>query len=89
MVICGSTNPSKLEPVRSVFASLEPDLRVVGHNVPSGVSDQPVGWEETALGARHRARAALEVRGAVYGVGLKVGSWRTRTARGCCPSRRW
>jgi inosine/xanthosine triphosphatase len=73
MVICGSTNPSKLEPVRAVFANLEPDLRVVGENVPSGVPDQPVGWEETARGARHRARAALELSGAVYGVGLEGG----------------
>jgi inosine/xanthosine triphosphatase len=73
MVICGSTNPSKLEPVRNVFASLEPNLEVRGVNVPSGVPDQPMGWDETALGARNRARAALEVPGSMYGVGLEGG----------------
>jgi inosine/xanthosine triphosphatase len=73
MVICGSTNPSKLEPVRTVFATLEPNLEVRGVNVLSGVPDQPIGWDETALGARNRARAALEVSGAVYGVGLEGG----------------
>jgi inosine/xanthosine triphosphatase len=73
VIICGSTNPSKLEPVRSVFASLEPALQVRGVNVPSGVPDQPMGWDETALGARNRARAALEVSGAIYGVGLEGG----------------
>jgi inosine/xanthosine triphosphatase len=73
VIICGSTNPSKLEPVRTVFASLEPALQVRGVSVPSGVPDQPVGWDETALGARNRASAALEVSGAMYGVGLEGG----------------
>ncbi len=73
MIVCGSTNPSKLEPVKAVFASLEPDLQTIGRNVPSGVADQPVGWAETALGARNRARAALGTQDAVYGIGLEGG----------------
>ena len=73
MIVCGSTNPSKLEPVRTVFSTLEPVLTVIGRNVPSRVPDQPVGWEETVRGARNRARGALEVDGALYGVGLEGG----------------
>ena len=73
MIVCGSTNPSKLEPVRFVVGTLEPTLEVVGVNVPSGVRDQPIGWEETSLGARTRARNALEQPGARYGVGLEGG----------------
>jgi inosine/xanthosine triphosphatase len=72
-MICGSTNPSKLEPVRFVFGTLEPTLEVVGVNVPSGVPDQPIGWEETSPGARTRARNALEQHGPRYGVGLEGG----------------
>jgi inosine/xanthosine triphosphatase len=73
VIICGSTNPAKLEPVKHVFLSLEPLLEVVGANVPSGVPDQPIGWDETALGARTRARNALAQPGARYGVGLEGG----------------
>ena len=73
MIVCGSTNPAKVEPVRHVFASLEPTLEVAGVNVPSGVPDQPIGWDETALGARTRARNALAQPGARYGIGLEGG----------------
>ncbi len=73
MIVCGSTNPAKLEPVKHVFLSLEAALEVVGVNVPSGVPDQPIGWDETALGARTRARNALNQPGARYGVGLEGG----------------
>jgi inosine/xanthosine triphosphatase len=73
VIVCGSTNPAKVEPVRHVFSSLESTLEVVGVNVPSGVPDQPFGWDETSLGARTRARNALAQAGARYGVGLEGG----------------
>jgi inosine/xanthosine triphosphatase len=73
MIVCGSMNPAKVEPVRHVFLSLEPALEVVGINAPSGVPDQPIGWDETTLGARTRARNALAQPGAIYGVGLEGG----------------
>jgi inosine/xanthosine triphosphatase len=73
MVIVASTNPAKVEPVRHVFSSFEPALEVVGVNVPSGVPDQPFGWDETSLGARTRARNGLVHPGARYGVGLEGG----------------
>jgi non-canonical (house-cleaning) NTP pyrophosphatase len=66
-VAVGSANPSKL---RSVQQALE---RVVSRNndkkvtlellpfpVPSGVPHQPIGDEETKLGAKNRAKAAHE-----------------------------
>lgn len=73
MIVCGSTNPAKVEPVKHVFSSLEPMLQIVGVNVPSGVRDQPIGWDETTLGARTRALGALAQPGARYGVGLEGG----------------
>jgi len=73
MVVVGSTNPAKLEPVRLVFAELFPGLQVSGVEVPSGVRAQPIGYEETALGAENRARAALAQPGATWGLGLEAG----------------
>ncbi len=73
MVVVGSTNPAKLEPVRLVFAELFPGLEVQGVAVASGVRDQPVDYEETFLGAENRAKAALAQPGATWGVGLEAG----------------
>ena len=62
-VAVGSSNPAK---IRSVVQALEQlvveEVRVdaVGFSVASGVSDQPIGDEETKLGAKNRAKAALE-----------------------------
>ncbi|MER3484178.1 MAG: inosine/xanthosine triphosphatase [Meiothermus sp.] len=72
MVIVGSTNPAKLNPTRAVFAEVF-GLETKGVDVPSGVPDQPVGSEETLLGARNRAEAALRQPGATFGVGLEGG----------------
>lgn len=73
MVVVGSTNPAKLEPVRRVFGELFPDLEVRGVEVPSGVPDQPIGYQQTLLGARNRAHAALGIEGASWGLGLEGG----------------
>ncbi|RDI95950.1 inosine/xanthosine triphosphatase [Meiothermus sp. QL-1] len=73
MILVGSTNPAKLEPARQVFAEVFPGLGVQGVEVASGVRDQPIGYEETLLGALNRARAALAWPGAVFGVGLEAG----------------
>ncbi|MGK0617398.1 inosine/xanthosine triphosphatase [Meiothermus cerbereus] len=73
MVVVGSTNPAKLEPVRLVFAELFPGLYISGVEVPSGVRVQPIGYDETVLGAENRARAALAQPGATWGLGLEAG----------------
>jgi len=73
MVVVGSTNPAKLEPVRLVFAEIFPELEIRGVEVPSGVRDQPIGYEETFLGAENRAKAALVQPGASWGLGLEAG----------------
>lgn len=78
-VFVGSLNPGKVQPVQEVFTALAADLglpsplSVQGVNVPSGVPDQPLGVEETALGATNRAAAALAQPGALWGVGLEGG----------------
>ena len=73
MIIVGSSNPAKVKPVRDVMRHHWPDLEVLGVDVPSGVSEQPIGFEETSEGARTRARGALAHPGALWGVGLEGG----------------
>jgi len=74
IVAAGTTNPAKLRPIQSVFGEVYPGAEVRGVAVPSGVREQPIGVEETTLGAINRARAALAgVPGAAFGVGLEGG----------------
>jgi inosine/xanthosine triphosphatase len=75
-VAVGSKNPVKLAAVRQAFFRAFPDrpLVCVGHDVPSGVSDQPWGHDETRKGALQRARGALLAEtGADYAVGIEGG----------------
>jgi inosine/xanthosine triphosphatase len=59
----GSQKAPKVEAVRSAFAPFVPDVVVVGVEVESGVSEQPVGLEEITAGARNRGRRAFELPG--------------------------
>lgn len=58
-IFVGSTNPVKLNAVIAASSEQWPEVKVLGFEVASGVSDQPWGDEETKLGAENRARAAL------------------------------
>jgi len=73
LVAVGSTNPVKVGAVRAVLAPLAPDARFEGVAVPSGVSDQPFGDDETIRGARARADRALVALDADLGVGIEGG----------------
>jgi inosine/xanthosine triphosphatase len=69
----GSTNEPKLDAVRNALAPYAPDVEVAGVAVPSGVPEQPVGWEEIVRGARNRARLARAAEPCDLGVGLEDG----------------
>ncbi|WP_407540006.1 inosine/xanthosine triphosphatase [Deinococcus radiomollis] len=74
LVAAGTTNPAKLKPVQAVFGQVFAGTQVTGISVLSGVREQPIGEEETFLGAVNRAQAALAgVPGAAWGVGLEGG----------------
>lgn len=71
-----SGNPVKLAATRAAFRRLFPSegWRIEAAPVPSGVSDQPVGDEETLRGALQRAReAARRHPGAEFVVGIEGG----------------
>lgn len=74
-IAVGSNNPVKLKAVETAFKIVWPDEEwiVVGVDAPSGVSDQPMSDKESILGAKNRARQAIEKTQADYGVGLEGG----------------
>ena len=72
-IAIGSTNPVKCNATRAVLKPLYPDAEFVGVDVPSGISAQPWGDQETRTGAVNRARAAMNAAHADWGVGLEGG----------------
>lgn len=72
-IAIGSSNPVKCNATRAVLKPLYPDAEFVTVDVPSGVSRQPWGDQETRTGALNRARAALQQTHADLGVGLEGG----------------
>lgn len=72
-VAVGSSNPVKVKAVERAFSRFF-SAQVIMVPVPSGVSPQPVGLEETVSGAVSRARNALAAaEGAELGVGIEAG----------------
>lgn len=71
-VIVGSKNAAKVAAVQQGVGLYWPGVTVRGEDVASGVSNQPLGHEETLTGALNRARAAKAL-GADLGVGLEGG----------------
>lgn len=80
-IFVGSTNPVKVEAVKRAALWQWQDLVVVGYEVESKVSEQPMSDEETQTGAQNRAKAALKAglkeskkKGETYlGLGLEGG----------------
>ena len=71
IITVGSTNPVKVNAVRSVCEEIWDEVEVVGVKIESGVDEQPRSDEETLRGARNRAQGVIGV--AEYGVGLEGG----------------
>ncbi len=75
IVAVGSTNPVKINAVKSAFKSVFPDkkLKFIFAEVKSDVSKQPKSDKESIKGARNRAKKALKLFKANFGVGLEGG----------------
>lgn len=72
----GTENAAKLGAVRAALSSYgeQPgNLVVLGVAAPSGVPEQPIGWEQIVAGARNRARAALSSGDCALAVGIEDG----------------
>jgi inosine/xanthosine triphosphatase len=72
-IAVGSKNPVKIGAAQAVLARIAPEATVEGVAVPSGVSDQPWGDEETIRGALARAHAARAALDADWGIGIEGG----------------
>lgn len=72
-IAVGSTNPVKIEAVRTMAQRVWPEAQVLPVAVPSGVSAMPMSDGEALAGARNRARAARLAAEADLGVGLEGG----------------
>ncbi len=69
----GSVNEPKLAAVRSAIGAYVPDAKIEGVAVASGVSEQPVGFEEVICGARNRAAGAVKGSPCDLGIGIEDG----------------
>lgn len=75
-VIAASSNPVKVEAVRTAFEAVfgKENCHIEGVEVDSSVAQQPIGDKETRTGARQRVLAARTVRPeADYWVGIEAG----------------
>lgn len=79
IIAVGSTNPTKIDPVKAVFSHHFINVSVKGVKVSSGVSEQPKHINTTYEGALNRAQNALKkVNNAQYGVGIEGGMHKYR-----------
>lgn len=69
----GSQNAAKLEAVRRGLEPFFPGVELAGFSVASGVSEQPVGFDEILSGARNRARRSFAHGNCELGVGIEDG----------------
>lgn len=71
----GTQNKSKIAAVTEAFSNYDEykKAKIVSCNVDSGVSNQPIGLEETIRGAKNRARAVYEQLDVDFGIGLESG----------------
>ncbi|OGE33014.1 hypothetical protein A3E66_02065 [Candidatus Daviesbacteria bacterium RIFCSPHIGHO2_12_FULL_37_16] len=74
-VAVGSKNPVKIEAVKRAFEIIWPEKKwdVLGVEVSSGVSNQPMSDLESIKGATTRAKRAIKALKADFGVGLEGG----------------
>jgi len=69
----GSQNSAKLEAVRRGLAPFFPSFELQGCDVASGVSEQPIGFDEIITGARNRALRSFELGNCDLAAGIEDG----------------
>lgn len=71
IVRVGTANPMKVSATRAAFRRFWKNVKVVGVDVPSVVTPQPISFGEIARGARERARRAFGE--CDFAVGIEAG----------------
>jgi len=77
-VAVGSKNPVKIRAVENVFKKVFGKVKILNVEVESGVSHTPSSFEEIVKGAINRAKNALRITDADFGVGLEGGYEKTK-----------
>jgi len=73
-ITIGTKNPAKINAVEQALMKMDyADVYIEGISVPSNVSVQPFGDEETLQGALNRAIAAQKLSDSSIGIGLEGG----------------
>ena len=81
LVVVGSENRIKIGAVQKAFRSFNLDAEVIGVEVKTSITEQPIGTNETVKGALERASGALIKKpDADLGVGVEAGliEWYSR-----------
>ncbi|ABR55274.1 protein of unknown function DUF84 [Methanococcus vannielii SB] len=73
VVSLGSVNPVKVRATENALTKTIGQVLISKIDVPSLVSNQPLGFEETFKGAYNRAKAAFESVNSVFGIGIEAG----------------
>lgn len=76
IVALGSKNPAKIKAGEIAFEKVFPGkkIEIIGVDVKSGISNQPMSDRESIRGSVNRAKRALKtVKGAEFGVGMEGG----------------
>lgn len=73
IIAIGSTNPVKLNAVKTALKPIYKKAKFVSISVESRVKDQPRSIKETKLGAKNRSLEALKITKADLAVGLEGG----------------
>ena len=72
-IVVGSTNPVKINSVKRAFSHYYKNVSVIGKEVNSDVSKQPMSAEESYQGAYNRAKKCLNFTQIDFGVGIEGG----------------
>ena len=73
IVAAGTTNPAKLEGIRSAFSKYFPELEIKAMDASSVAQAQPLGLEQIVKGAVARAKYAMTKTLSDFGVGVEAG----------------
>ncbi|MDP2484092.1 MULTISPECIES: inosine/xanthosine triphosphatase [Pseudoalteromonas] len=75
-VIVGSKNPVKINAAKHIFTMYFPNNTIdcLGVNAPSNVPDQPIGEDETRIGAQNRVNYCKKHHQADYYVAMEGGA---------------
>ena len=84
IISIGSKNPTKVDALKNILIEYEmfKQIEVIGVEVETGVSDQPMSVDETIQGAKNRAKFAYnKVTNSKYAFGIESGFMKVESTK--------